>query len=219
MLKAIKFFLAIHFNLDFLYKNDSYSQEGEDLIVAKLLNGVTKGLYVDVGAYHPFKLSNTYLLYKQGLRGINIDPSPTSKKLFEKARPADTFINTAISNKSRTLNYYIFESEPLNTLSEKQAKTIRKSKQSKLVRTLKIKTQKLSDILEKHANNKIDFLNIDVEGLELEVLNSLNLKKFKPKIIAVENLGSKIEVEKMLIKHKYNKVAQTNLTGIYVFDP
>lgn len=205
--------------MDFLYKNNSYSQEGEDLIVAKLLKGATKGLYVDVGAYHPFKLSNTYLLYKQGLRGINIDPSPTSKKLFEKARPSDTFINTAISNKSQTLNYYIFESEPLNTLSEKQAKTIQKSKQSKLVRILKIKTQKLSDILEKHTKDKIDFLNIDVEGLELEVLKSLNLKKFKPKIIAVENLGSKIEVEKLLISNKYNKVAQTNLTGIYVFDP
>jgi hypothetical protein len=71
-------------------ETDYYSQAGEDAILSNIFNYVLptdRGFYVDVGAYHPFKHSNTYLLYRAGWRGINIDPRPGSKALFDKHRP------------------------------------------------------------------------------------------------------------------------------------
>jgi len=81
------------------YSNKYYSQFGEDAVLRVLVNsGERPGFYVDVGAYHPKHLSNTYFFYKKGWRGINIDPNPRSIKLFNLLRPTDINLNVAIAN-------------------------------------------------------------------------------------------------------------------------
>lgn len=75
-----------------------YSQEGEDLLLSRILGDKKDGFYVDVGAHHPFRFSNTYLLYKQGWRGINIDAMPGSMKLFNRFRPRDINIECGVAS-------------------------------------------------------------------------------------------------------------------------
>ena len=106
-----------------LYKNNSYSQEGEDLILHKIFPDKKNGFYVDIGAHHPFRFSNTYYFYRKGWRGVNIDAAPGSMKLFNKYRSRDINIEAAISNKIETLTYYKFNDPALNTFDKDLAQT------------------------------------------------------------------------------------------------
>ena len=87
----------------------SYSQEGEDMILRRLFERKDKGVYIDVGAHHPKKFSNTYYFYKKGWSGINLDAMPGSMLRFDKVRPRDLNIETAISDTKETLKYFIPE--------------------------------------------------------------------------------------------------------------
>ena len=217
-LRSLKSEIALQLNLPLLYSRNSYSQEGEDLILAKIFNAKNKGFYVDVGAHHPYRYSNTYLLHKKGWTGINIDPNPNTKKIFDNARPNDTNLQLAIAKSNSNKTLYIFEDFALNTLNKTQAQKVIKSGQSILIKKTKINTKKLSEILNKNSKNQIDLLNIDAEGLEMEVLNSNNWQKFKPKVIVIENLNSAKKINSYLKKLGYKKIAQTVNTAIYQND-
>ena len=156
--------------------NISYSQEGEDIVLQRIFKNKKKGFYVDVGAHHPKRFSNTYLFYKRGWRGINIDAMPSSMKLFNKLRSKDINLEIGISSKKDNLKYYIFNETALNTFSKKQAQKINIQKNSYYIdKIINIDVNRLEKIIKKYANNKkIDFLNIDAEGLDLEILKSNN---------------------------------------------
>src|SRR5690348_3121185 len=98
------------------YRRISYSQEGEDLILDRALRRKERGYYVDVGAFHPKKFSNTYFFYKKGWRGINIDATPSSMQAFKRVRPRDTNIETAISNKDEELILHLYSNPVYNAL-------------------------------------------------------------------------------------------------------
>jgi FkbM family methyltransferase len=180
-------------NLD-SYATLSYSQEGEDLILKRIFEGQKKGLYVDVGAHHPKRFSNTYLFYKMGWRGINIDAMPGSMKKFKKLRPNDINIEAAISNKDESLKYYIFNEPALNTFSSKQAMKKNGYKNFKILSEVEIITNRLENILDKFLkdSSQIDFLTIDVENFEMKVLKSNNWERYKPKVLVVEKTNSSI---------------------------
>ncbi|MDD3083392.1 MAG: FkbM family methyltransferase [Candidatus ainarchaeum sp.] len=168
------------------YSVRSYSQEGEDLVLARFFGNKKNGFYVDIGANHPKKYSNTYYFYKKGWFGINIDPLPESKKLFDKYRKRDINLNIGISNESGKMKYYMFEESQLNTFSEK-VKNERKKNVKKIVSEIDIKLEKLSFILDKYVKNKkIDFFSIDTEGFDFNVLKSNDWEKYRPKVIIVE---------------------------------
>ena len=157
---------------------------GEDLIIDKIFKNKKKGTYVDVGCYHPIDGSNTYLLFKKGWSGINIDLNKVSIDLFEKARKKDINLNLAISNKSKKIKYYYRKNiNMLNTINLKFAK-------NNFLRGFKtsfIQSQTLNSILKKkHFSKKIDFLNLDIEGNEINALKSLDFKKYAPKVICIE---------------------------------
>ena len=76
----------------------SFAQEGEDMILKRIFEGVRSGFYIDIGAFHPSKFSNTYYFYLRGWSGINIDPQPGVKSLFDKMRPRDINLELAISD-------------------------------------------------------------------------------------------------------------------------
>ena len=171
------------------YYTKSYSQEGEDILLSRIFKKQKKGFYVDIGAHHPTRFSNTYYFYKLGWRGINIDAMPDSMKLFNRIRPDDINLEIAISSQPTQLTYYIFDEPALNTFDPDIALYHESKNGRSIVSKKVIKTQKLSEILDLHLpeNQKIDFMSVDVEGLDYEVLISNDWSKYKPRLILVED--------------------------------
>lgn len=171
------------------YHRKSYAQEGEDLILARLFEGTKQGFYIDIGAHHPYRFSNTYFFYKKGWTGINIDAMPNSMAIFNRKRPKDINIEAAISDMPNTLTYYAFEEPALNTIDEEGYK-LHAANGSKLAFKKEIFTQRLDEILTKHLplNQAINFMSVDVEGHDLQVLKSNDWRRFRPKIVLAEVL-------------------------------
>jgi len=175
--------------------NLSYSQEGEDMILARIFGEKKNGFYIDVGAHHPTRFSNTYLFYLKGWRGINIDAMPLSMKEFEKVRPEDINIEYPISDKEEVIKYYIFNEPALNTFSRSESQKKNHLNGYEIIEEKLLRTSTLADILSKHLKRgqQIDFLSIDVEGFDLKVLQSIDWTKCKPTVILVEDLTNDLE--------------------------
>lgn len=175
-------------------KNDTdyYGQAGEDAIISKTFSFVVpvkNGRYVDVGSFHPYRHSNTYILYKSGWTGINIDPRPGSKALFDRHRPKDINIEAGIAAENSTMTYYmISENSTMNTFSRKNLEDLGMYDQVK--QTIDIPVFSLHSLLEKYPEiNTIDYLNIDAEGFEMEILHGMDFNKYAPKVISIEQNG------------------------------
>tara|TARA_B100000795_G_scaffold134169_1_gene100187 strand:- start:53 stop:682 length:630 start_codon:yes stop_codon:yes gene_type:complete len=158
---------------------------GEDLIIQNYFKNKPKGFYVDVGCYHPLQGNNTHLLYKNGWSGINFDINHYSIKLFDFLRKRDLNIHSGISRKKRKLTmYYRKEINMLNTLDEKIAKIHFRNGYKK--KNIQVNTLNFFISKKFKKLNKIDFINIDVEGYELDALKSLNFLTYKPQLICIE---------------------------------
>ena len=181
------------FNPEF-FPSPGFSQEGEDLILKRLLPTDKKGFYVDVGAHHPIRFSNTYLFYKMGWRGINIDPRPGIMDIFNAIRPDDINIEVAIgSGESRDqhINYISFEEAAYNSVYIKQENEVANLESSKIIDTRKVAIRSLDDVLKEHSDafTKINLLSIDVEGFERQVLKGFSIEKYRPDVIVLEIRG------------------------------
>jgi FkbM family methyltransferase len=166
-----------------------YAQDGEDLILDRLLNGQMKGFYVDVGAHHPMRFSNTYLFYLRGWRGINIDAEPGSMRSFQKHRSRDINLECGVAAHTGTLPYYRFDEPALNTFDTTEAQ-LKDRPPYRLIEQLDVAVRRLDDLLIEHlpAGQSIDVLTIDVEGKDEEVLRSNDWAKFRPRFILAETL-------------------------------
>jgi len=207
------------------YALKSYSQEGEDMILRRLLENQQTGFYVDVGAHHPKRFSNTYIFYKKGWRGINIDAMPGSIKLFNKIRPRDINIEVAISDRKQTLTYYAFNEPALNGFSKELSdKRANQNNNYHIIFQKDIETSTLTEIIDNNLpqNQEIDFLSIDVEGLDFMVLKSNDFEKYKPKVILIEIMGSSLsdiennEISQYLEKYDYSIYAKAVNTVIFI---
>jgi len=176
----------------------SFSQSGEDYNVRNIFKEKRDGFYVDIGAYHPFNVSNTVLLYLfYNWKGINIDAMPGSMETFRKYRKRDINLEFAVSSQQEELTYYIIdETSTMNTFSRE---FLEENNVLELVqKEIKINAYPLSEILDKYlpADKNIDLLNIDVKSMELKVLQSNNWEKYRPKCIIMEFSGNRIsEIE------------------------
>lgn len=173
------------------YATKSYSQEGEDMILRRLFEGQKSGFYVDVGAHHPQRFSNTYFFYKMGWRGINIDAMPGIMASFNRLRPRDINIEKPVSDQKQILTYYAFNEPALNSFS-KELTDLYTSKGFQLIFQKNLETSTLEEILNANLpeNQSIDFLSVDVEGLDLQVLQSNNWDRFSPRFVLVEILNA-----------------------------
>ncbi len=156
----------------------SYGQFGEDAVVQTLLKK-SSGFYVDVGCYHPILYFNTYGLYRRGWQGIVIDPNRNLGPLFRIFRHRDVFVNTAVG-RSDTRTYYEYADGAYNTLEKSEAVERRGP-----VHTRDVSVRPLAELVKEYDIQQIDFLNVDVEGMDLEVLTSHDWN-IPPKVIAVE---------------------------------
>ncbi len=208
------------------YLNKIYSQEGEDIILSEFFTNRKAGFYVDVGAHHPKRFSNTYLFYKKGWRGINIDAMPGSMKAFRRIRPRDINLELGISGKEGEMTYYMFDEPAINGFSKDISEDRDKNSNFRIIKKEKIRTYPLSVVLEKYLpkDEKISFMSVDVEGLDLMVLRSNNWKKFSPEIVLVECIEESLErIMKdpvfLFLKSKgYGIVAKTYRTVIFMKD-
>ena len=193
------------------------SQFGEDKKILKLFKEKKSGTYLDLGCFHPIRQNNTYLLHKLGWKGINIDLNPLTIELFKVARPDDINICVAISkNKGSKDLFFDNELSSLNTINKNQIN----------LKKRRVKTNTLSNILKKYKINKIDFMNIDIEGNELEVIKTINFNKINIKVICIEIVNyelysKKIKINKnkifnILKKNKYSLKFKTFVNYIFI---
>lgn len=171
------------------FLNDSFAQEGEDMVLDRIFGQKINGFYVDVGALHPVRFSNTYKFYKKGWRGINIDALPGSMVLFDKLRPLDINLEVPVSDRAEVLPFYVFNDHALNTFSKEVADERSRKAEYHVKEIINIKTQPLSAILAQHlpVNQNIDFLTIDAEGFDFQILQSNNWLKYKPSVVLIES--------------------------------
>ena len=175
------------------------------------------GFYVDIGAHHPFRFSNTYALYKAGWSGINIDPMPKSMEKFRRFRPRDINLEIAIGASQDIKPYYIFEEKALNTFDESLARDYARS--SRLVDVISIPCYPINAILARYASAPIDLLSIDVEGQDMAILSTLDFAVYAPRVVLAESFSQDLMRDPLVsfMQTKgYNLLAKTTRTCIFV---
>ncbi len=220
--KFLKPYAGKYFGFYF-YGRFSYAQEGEDLVVQRLLTDVKKGFYVEVGCHHPFRFSNTYLFYKNGWRGLCIDPLPGTKKIFKRSRPRDITLEVGVNEQAGVLTYYMFNEPALNTFDVSVARDRNGSKGYIIIDEKLVQVRRLSEILSDFNDlPAIDILSVDVEGLDLQVLKSNDWDRFRPRIIIAECLSMEIKdissdaVYRYLVALNYSAYAKTGHSVIFI---
>ena len=162
----------------------------------RLFEDTAAGIYVDVGAHHPFRFSNTCLLHQRGWRGINIDARPGSMRLFRRYRPDDVNLEIGISEEPTSLEFFVFAEPALNTFDQNLASDRQKEGWVLTQRTT-VACMTLSQVLEQHlprlGTNSVDLLTVDAEGLDLAVMRSNDWRRFRPRAIVVEILESDLD--------------------------
>jgi FkbM family methyltransferase len=199
------------------YAVKSYSQEGEDLILQRIFGERATGFYVDVGAHHPQRFSNTHTFYRAGWRGINIEPNPQAHGLFASMRPRDINLQLGVAGQSGRLTYHEFDDGALNTFDATLAQWRVANTPYRLLRTIEIPVERLEQILARHlpAGQRIDFLSVDAEGFDLAVLQSNDWLQYRPEWVLVEALDTSLEqalhgdVHTFLSKQGYELLAKT----------
>jgi FkbM family methyltransferase len=172
----------------------SYAQAGEDMIVNYILGHlqIDDKSYLDIGAYDPVYLSNTYLFYQQGHRGVLIEPNITMCEKLRAVRPRDTVLEAGIgADKPGMADFYVMSHPSWSTFDRAEAESRIKATGGKaaIKEVRKVPLLDVNQIMVQHfAAHAPAFLSIDVEGWELRILKSIDFKRFRPKVICVETL-------------------------------
>ena len=166
----------------------SYSQDGEDMVLRRLFERQNTGFYVDVGAHHPYRFSNTCYFYRRGWRGINIEPNPDAIEEFHRDRPADINVCVGISDVAGDLPYHLFNEPALNTFDAALAAERARLPGYRLLEMRSIPVRRLDNMLLEYLprGQEIDFLSVDVEGMDLSILRSGDWERFRPRVLLVE---------------------------------
>lgn len=207
------------------FAKKSYAQDGEDLTLASLMDPSMpkRGFFIDVGAHHPFRLSNTYFFYRLGWRGINIEPSARNCRLLRWFRPRDINLEVGVGKVRSHRDYYVFHERALNTFDEDRANYLKNHAGHEIVRRENLELIPLVDILDANLppNTAIDFMSIDVENYDLEVLESNDWERYRPRFVLVEDLKFSVEapnsssIHTFLAKKNYALAATLRRTLIY----
>ena len=204
----------------------SYSQCGEDLLISYVftLRGIHNPSYMDIGANDPYFLSNTALFYSKGSKGINIEANPDLHNKFTALRQRDINLNVGISNQPEELDFYIMDDNTLSTFSKDEYESMA-AQGRKLKEIKKIKLVTVAEVIDQHFGGMFpDFLSIDVEGMDFQILQSIDFSRSRPKVICVEAAdyspvgagARRSELIDFLAGKGYYEYANTNLNAIMV---
>lgn len=194
--KLNKLFRALRTHLLDTYSTRSYSQEGEDMILRRIFNDKGEGFYVDVGAHHPQRFSNTNYFYQHGWFGINIEPNPEVADAFARDRQRDINLQMGIAEREGMLTYSFFNDPALNTFDSDLAASRERETNYRVIGTKEIPVRRLDAVLTEYMppeRRQIDFMSVDVEGLDMAVLRSNDWEKFRPTHVLAESLDTSLE--------------------------
>lgn len=206
----------------------TYSQCGEDAIVSFIFKCMkqSKPTYLDIGASDPVYLSNTYLSYLQGGRGVCVDANPAKAELFQKIRPGDRFLTCGVAPdvSEEKLDFFVMTDDVLSTLDGVEAERMCREEGAKLEKTIKVPVKTLNQIAAAEFDSQLDFVSLDVEGLDLAILRSFDFSQCRPAVWCVETIsyscsgqGAKSEEHKRVFEmNDYFLYADTYINSIFV---
>jgi FkbM family methyltransferase len=210
-----------------VFMKKSYSQCGEDLIIDFIFSalGIKDPVYLDLGANHYMYLNNTYHFYEKGSRGVLVEPDPELYNDLKKKRNFDVCLNVGVGlNKEENADFYILTSKTLNTFSKEEAERYCSYGQQKIEKIIQIPLLSVNKIIEENFKSSPNFVSIDVEGLDYEIIQSWDFEKYRPEVICVETITytedrneKKIqEIIDYMVAENYFIYADTYINTIFV---
>jgi len=211
------------------YEKISYSQSGEDLIVDYVLNQlqITNPTYLDLGAHHPHYLNNTYYFYRKGNRGINVEPDPSLIQEFNRLRSDDINLNVGIGfqEADSVATFYVMTARTLNTFSQEEALRVQEYGSFKIEQRIQVPLVSVNQVIKKNFSSVYpNFVSIDVEGLDFEIIQTFDFDAYKPEVFCVETITytedkserKLTEVIDYMISKGYFVYADTYINTIFV---
>ncbi len=206
----------------------SFAQCGEDIIINFILEqlGRHKPSYLDIGAHHASYLSNTYFFYKKGAVGVCVEPDPLLCESIKKRRKRDKCLNIGIgvSEKDKSAPFYVLSVKTLSTFSKVEAERYASYGHHKIEEVLQIPLLTVNDVIKDNFANCPDFISLDVEGWDMQILKSLDLSRYRPPVFCIETLTytenkteRKItEIIDYMLSKNYFLYADTYINSIFV---
>lgn len=195
------------------------------MVLLRYVGEKTEGFFIDIGAHHPLRFSNTAAFYLNGWRGLNIDADQKLIELFAQYRPLDINVTAGVGSNERVETLYIFNEPALNTFDNKLAQErVDVTEEYKIVEQRRVRIRTLANILNEQLplGTHIDFMSIDVEGRDYDVLTSNDWNRYRPDYLLVEvsDVHNLLDVEKckttrFLKSNGYEPIAKTLLTVVY----
>jgi hypothetical protein len=205
----------------------SFSQSGEDRIAKFVFDvlGIHQYRYLDIGTHHPSRINNTYLFYRLGGSGVLIEPNPRWATLISQVRPRDLCLNVGMAGKSSCeVPFYVMRSDTLCTFSKCEAERMVAECDEEISEVKPLEVLEPQAILASHFSDGINLVSLDVEGLELEILESFDLQQYRPEVFCIETISYAIdgsgvkssEVAKFMTARGYMVFADTHINTIFV---
>ena len=192
------------------WRRESWSQFGEDVVLRTLFSGQNNGFYVDVGAFNPIRFSNSYLFYKAGWRGVCIEPNPRSHQMLERYRPRDINLRMAVASSEGELKLSVDE-ELSRILVDEEVEDFDH---------VCVPSRPLADILVDYLpeGTNIDFINIDCEGRDADVLRSNDWGRFRPSVAVVEDWSEQVpsEIDVLMEQYDYDFLLRLGLSKFFL---
>ncbi len=200
----------------------SFSQSGEDILSLYALRrlGIEVPSCIDIGANHPVKFSNTYLFYLLGGHGLNIEPDPEMAALIRRERPRDETLNVGAAQTPGELEFFLMAQSAFNTFSKAEAEEVQRASGIAIRKTVRVPVIDVGALLRERAFCP-DFMNVDVEGMDMEILASIDWEKTRPGVVCVESVDyatqqKRPEVTDFMRAKAYRPYADTFLNTIYI---
>jgi FkbM family methyltransferase len=199
----------------------SYAQNLEDYHLSLAFAGQASGTYIDVGAGHPIADNVSFWFYERGWQGVVVEPQPELAALYQRLRPRDLAVRGLVGRHCGEIDFHMVER--LHGLSTTVQDVAQKAKAFGVgYQTVRMPVTTLAGLCESHNRHSIDFLKIDVEGAEGDVLFGGDWKRFRPKVIVAEAVTPMVSVpswqdwEPFLMAQGYRFVLFDTLNRFYV---
>ena len=205
----------------------SFAQCGEDLIVDFVLHAVRirQPSYLDIGSHHPTDLNNTYLFYSRGCEGVCVEPNPTLFAEIRRLRKRDICLNVGVGvTNNADADLYVMSSDTLGTFSRETAERYQSYGNQKIEKVIRVPLVPVNSVIKDHFKDCPDFVSLDVEGMEADVLGTFDFRSFRPAVFCIETLTytedkseKKIhEISSFMHTQGYLTYADTYLNTVFV---
>ena len=202
------------------FRLESYSQLGEDRMIEWALDllGIKMPTYLDIGTNHPRYLNNTYLFYKKGCKGVCVEPNPILCKKIRQKRKRDVCMQAGILPSDKAdMPFLVMSEDTLSTFSESHAESFQRCGYE-IVRTVRVPIVNINTIIQRHFGDRPDFISLDVEGCELEIVKNINCRPplWCVETVDFETIEKENEIIEYFVSNEYMIFADTFLNTIFV---